>query len=332
MERTGVLIALAYPEEFVRMVPRWYQFPLKWFGIVQNNMIAGGHSALALVEKSTGKITYADFGRYITPEGLGRARTPLTDPDCNFEIEARFNSEGKITNEEEIVQYIDAHPEKTHGAGRLYASFCYDVNFEKAKAFIEKVNLIGSMPYDPFRKEALNCSRFVYETFKEGIIDPQLRKLLIKGNTFCPSPLGIVFYGTRQHSIYSIFEGDFEYFSGSKLRTIAKHFFLNYENDMNQSKNVVDLQDTHHWLDGIGDKGWFRLKKEGEKYLFERRKPDGTKVFEEEFYNENPDFDINQPFTLIHDCNALWCTVIQGDSEFRLYHKDHYSRLTKMNA
>ena len=82
MKATGVLIALAYPEEFVSMIPRWYSKPMEWLGMVKDNMVPAGHAALALINVSTGKIEYADFGRYITPFGKGRTRTRVTDPDC----------------------------------------------------------------------------------------------------------------------------------------------------------------------------------------------------------------------------------------------------------
>ncbi len=139
MSKTGVLLALAFPEEFVAMIPAWYKKPLEWMGLINDEMICAGHSALALINAETGKIEYADFGRYITPFGKGRTRTEITDPECLIEVIAKFDKAGKITNEEEILIYLEAHPDKTHGAGKMYGSFCYGINYTKAQKFIKNI-------------------------------------------------------------------------------------------------------------------------------------------------------------------------------------------------
>ncbi len=323
MTGTGVLIALAYPEEFVAMIPAWYRKPLEWVGLIKNDMICAGHSALALVDKNTGEVEYADFGRYITPFGKGRTRTMETDPECSFDVKAKFNDKGKIINEEEILIEIEAHPEKTHGAGKMYASFCYDVDYKKAKKFITDINLQGSVTYAPFQRNGSNCARFVYDTFKAGIISRARIAKLIMWNQITPSPLGIVFHSTDQEEVYKVFEGEVSLFKGKKLSTVVKHLFLKPSEDNTHESKKVDLQESHQWLDGVGASGWFRLTKPNGKYLFERRLPDGRKVFEEEFYEQNSAFDINKPYRLVHDCNALWCTVKQGGHTFRLYHKSY---------
>ncbi len=320
MVKTGVLIALAYPEEFVSMIPAWYRKPMEWIGMINDDMICAGHSALALIDPSTGKIDYADFGRYITPFGKGRTRTELTDPECKFEITAEFDEKGKIINEKEILIHIESHPEKTHGAGTMYASFCYGVNYFKVKKFIEKINLKGSVEYDPFKKDASNCARFVYDTFSEGIISRSLRTKLKLWNQITPSPLSIVFNSTDQGEVFSVYKGEFEIFNGKKFSTVLRHLFLKPDKESKNIKNKIDLAHSHQWLDGVGASGWFRLSKPNGVYIFERRFPDGRVIFEEEFYSDNEDFDIEKPFKLIHDCNALWCTAVQENKIYHLYH------------
>jgi hypothetical protein len=320
MSKSGVLIALAFPEEFVSMIPAWYKKPLEWIGLINDEKICAGHAALALVDGDTGKIEYADFGRYITPFGKGRTRTEKTDPECVIDVVAIFDENGRITNEEEILIYLEAHPDKTHGAGKMYGSFCYDITYEKAKKFIKNINLKGSVKYDPFKKEASNCARFVYDTFKAGINSRTRRAKLKLWNQVTPSPLGIVFNGTDQDKVYSVIDGQLEIYEGSKFSAVIKHLFLKPEDsDLSSQIEKADLSHSHHWLDGVGASGWFRLSKPNGKYLFERRYPDGRKIFEEEFYSENESFDINRPYELIHDCNALWCTVKQDDKIYKLY-------------
>lgn len=329
MKKTGVLIALAYPEEFVAMIPAWYKKPLEMLGVINNNMICAGHSALALINRETGIIEYADFGRYITPFGKGRTRTVMTDPECTFDIKAEFDDKGQIINEEEILIEIESDPEVTHGAGKLYASFCYGVDYEKAKAFISDINLQGSVPYDPFKKGGSNCARFVYDTFKAGIISRRRRLTLMMFNQFTPSPLSIVFRGKDQEEIYCVLDGKLEEYKGKRSTAIVKHLLRKPGVDDQSHEEKENLEDTHHWLDGVGANGWFRLTKPNGKYVFERRLPDGRKIFEEEFYSDNTAFDIKKPYKLVHDCNALWCTVKQDGNTFRLYHKKHGAAVMK---
>ncbi|GLR19304.1 DUF6695 family protein [Portibacter lacus] len=323
MNKPDALIALAFPEEFVSMIPAWYKKPLEWIGMINNDMVCAGHAALAIVHGDSGEIEYADFGRYITPFGKGRTRTVLTDPECKIDIKAEFTADGKIKNEEEILLYLEAHPEKTHGAGKMYASFCYNIDYNKAKSFIKDINLKGSVIYDPFKKDASNCARFVYDTFKAGIRSKRRRAKLKLWNQVTPSPLGIVFNGTDQKRVYSVLDGNLEHYEGSKFTSVIKHLFLKPDpNDITTFKKV-DLDDSHHWLDGVGASGWFKLSKPNGKYIFERRFPDGRKIFEEEFYSESEHFDIEKPFELIHDCNALWCTAKQDGIIFKLYNYNY---------
>ncbi len=319
MGKTGALIALAFPEEFVSMIPAWYKKPLEWIGMIKDDMVCAGHAALAIVDGNSGIIEYADFGRYITPFGKGRTRTKWTDPECVIDIKARFDGNGKIINEEEILIYFEAHPEKTHGAGRMYGSFCYNIDYNKAKQFIKDINLRGSVIYDPFKRDASNCARFVYDTFKAGIKSRTQRTKLKIWNQVTPSPLGIVFNGTDQELVYSVLDGKSDIYDGSKFSSVIKHLFLKPSEGSDSEDLKVDLNETHQWLDGVGASGWFKLSKPNGKYILERRYPDGKIIFEEEFYSEEGEFDISKPYELVHDCNALWCTVRQNGRTHRLY-------------
>lgn len=329
MEKNAVLIGLAYPEEFVAMIPVWYRKLLEWLGLVHDEMICMGHSALAIVHRETGVIEYADFGRYITPLGKGRTRTEVTDPDCKFDIKAVFDQNGKIKNEQEIIEYIGQHPEKTHGAGVLFASFAYGINYEKASSFIHVMNRRGSVTYDPHSKGASNCARFVYDTFKTSMISKRRLLKIRLGNIGTPSPLGIVFYGTDEEKVYKYVNNEVVLHSGPKFRTIIRHFFTKPGTAKTEDTEIANLQGTHHWLSGIGDSAWFRLSKVKESYQFERRYANGEMAFSEEFHLTNPEFDIEQPYKLIHDCNALWCTIEQNGNRYKLFRKETKSGSTR---
>ena len=43
-----------------------------------------GHSAIILINNELESINYFDFGRYHTPNGFGRVRDEVTDPDLKF--------------------------------------------------------------------------------------------------------------------------------------------------------------------------------------------------------------------------------------------------------
>ena len=142
-------------------------------------------------------------------------------------------------------------------------------------------------------------------------------------NQFTPSPLSIVFRSKDQQKIYCVLKGDVEEYNGKRSTAIVKHLLRKPEQKNQDELAKVNLEHSHQWLDGVGANGWFKLSKPNGKFLFERRLPDGTKIFEEEFHVGEVEFDIKRPYTLIHDCNALWCTVKQDERVFRLYHKEY---------
>jgi len=57
----GAMIVLAYPQAFCTMVPAWYNPILTHMGILHNNKICAGHSAILLIDPSTGEITLDDL-------------------------------------------------------------------------------------------------------------------------------------------------------------------------------------------------------------------------------------------------------------------------------
>lgn len=318
-EDTGIVISLAYPEEFVAMIPAWYQKPLEWIGMVNDNQACVGHSAMALIDANTGDIYYADFGRYITAFGMGRTRTRETDPDVRFEIRAEIDEGGKVLNEEEIVRYIDAHPEKTHGAGPLYASFAYRVNYNRCMTFIKKLNRKGSIIYDPFGKGRSNCSRFVFDALQAGLNSDKLLRIHKRGNIVTPSPLGNVFYSTEHKKVYKAENGVVEAFNHKrKFRFILRHFFIKPSASLSHAQAGVSPGTGYQWLGGVGDGSWFKLSAEDDGLFLIRKTAEGKEIFNTMVRASTQGFDPGKEFTLVHDCNALWADVLQGDNRYRL--------------
>ena len=86
------LIALAWPEGMVTASGAWYD---KFFST--NGKYRVGHSAVVLVERSTGQLVYFDFGRYHSPNNYGRVRDVQTDNDVAIKSLAEINGD-RINN------------------------------------------------------------------------------------------------------------------------------------------------------------------------------------------------------------------------------------------
>ena len=143
----GIIIILSYPDTIVR--PAYWEPSSKiWplIGIGGKHAVQAGHAALLLIKKEQSEINYFDFGRYITTYGNGRVRSKDTDPDVLISIEAKFD-DGKLINLKEILLWIENHPEKTHGDGRLVASMHDEINFNKANDYIHQLIAEKEIPY-----------------------------------------------------------------------------------------------------------------------------------------------------------------------------------------
>ena len=79
MTNKDFIIILAWPEGMVTASGAWYDKIIS-----TNGKYRVGHSALILVDYSTGKLHYFDFGRYHTSNGYGRIRDTETDPDVEI--------------------------------------------------------------------------------------------------------------------------------------------------------------------------------------------------------------------------------------------------------
>ena len=312
---TGVLIILAYPAEFVSMIPAWYRKPMEWIGMVNEGKTCVGHAAMALIERRTGKIYYGDFGRYITPFGYGRTRMEFTDPDVAFDYVVEFDEQGKVDDEIALFQQLYDHPEKTHGGEVMYASLNHNADFESCFSFMKQMNDKGSIIYDPFGKGRSNCSRFVYDAVLEGHIDPSESKLLRKKSLVTPSPLANVFHGTKEKS-YRFDSADYQEVTDKSIRKIISYFFNKPKAD---EPTKSDFQPTGNmsFLDGIGDQAYFVMDNVTENSL-EVAKYDkkGNHCFTRK-YHQHPDFDSNKKYKFIHDCNAAWITLEQSGISLR---------------
>lgn len=184
MKKTDFIIPLAWPETMVISAGAWYDSLTSRLGFLKNGKYRVGHSATLIVNATSGKVYYFDFGRYHTPLGFGRVRDEETD--CELKLNTIADAKnGRIQNIEMILLEI-ANNKSNHGDGRMYASVLSEVDFKKGYTYGKKIQKRGAILYGPFVKEGTNCSRFVASMMQAS--SPSLIKTLRLKYPFCISP------------------------------------------------------------------------------------------------------------------------------------------------
>ncbi len=325
---TGMIAVLSWPDTYVSGTGAIYEPIFKKIGLAKSGKYKAGHSALMLINRASGLIEFFDFGRYITPKGKGRVRGPLTDPEMRIPIKARFDTNANLINPNEILHWLAENGQVTHGAGRLVASFCGQIDYNKARAFILLQQGRGSIQYGPFYPIATNCSRFVADVLKNGASERWLRVKNTYRITGTPSPLGNVLNSTTDKKIYRVMDGRIDYLPAKRvtfLRDILGGFIEKAPHllgdPVSELGTVLEperhpiLNNTATWLGGVGAGAWFQHCRADHldncQFVFQRVAANGnidfTRIYESSFAG----FDSNAPFEFIYDSNALYCTILQ---------------------
>lgn len=322
LNSNGIIVILSYPDTVVR--PAYWELSSKiWplIGIGGKHAIQAGHAALLLIHKNKKEINYFDFGRYITTYGNGRVRSKETDAELHIPINAEFDN-GKLINLNEILIWLDKHPEKTHGEGRLVASINTEINFDNAQSYIKKLINKKEIKYGAFIKNGSNCARFVTDTIIASSTNKRITSLLTKSNLFTPSPIGNVIKGTSTNEIYNV---ENKKISSYKNRSIVKEykasFFKkfdiepNLKGTENPNTEVFILNDAT-WLGGIGSGCWFKIEEkiDSKTYKIARYTSEGKKDFEDFFTLNTSSFEYNSSYTFIHPTNCKEVYIEQNSS------------------
>lgn len=325
MNNTGIILTLAYPDTIVRVSKEWFSPFLRFLGVGKKNYVRAGHAALVLIDKTTGILEYHDFGRYITPEPYGRVRGADTDNELRFPLKADINH-GRIINLDGILRFLATHPKLTHGDGKMVASVCNAVNYEKARAHIKIMQHKHFIRYAAFIKDACNCVRFVTDALIASVTDITIKKKLIKSNWFTPSSVGNVVLSNTEKHVFEVSEtGVISEFKGTQMSE-NRRCFLDRLKDHEptfvgslQPKPVENLHTKAQWLSGIGVGAWFELHKtESElEYFFRRISPVGNVDVQAVFRVENKAFDYHDTFEFLHYSNCRFFHVKQNDAVFR---------------
>jgi hypothetical protein len=322
---TGIILTLAYPETIVMVADEWYSPYLRYIGIGKKNYVRAGHAAMVLIEKATGVLEYHDFGRYITSEPNGRVRGKTTDHELDFPLKAEIVN-GKITNLNEILEFLATHPKLTHGEGKLIASVCDAVNYQNARDKITAMQNQHFIRYAAFIKEASNCARFVTSALIAGVTNKSIKRKLIKSTRFTPSTIGNVVIADTENRVYEVSDtGVISEFTSTVSRE-NRRLFLDKLKDHQpnfigsiQPKKVLHVASHAQWLSGIAAGAWFELHPTEIKthYRFRRVSPYGNIDVEGIYKIDQDHFDYDLDYEFVHYSNCHFYHIQQNGSIFR---------------
>lgn len=162
---TGFVVALAWPKAWAKEAGDGYDRLMRGLGFNDGGFYRVGHAALVLVDASDGSCHYFDFGRYHTPVGMGRVRDAYTDHELTIATKAVIDGK-HLVNLDAILCEVQSNP-STHASGPMYASYVR-IDFEKAVMAAKALQEKEAIPYGPFEKGGLNCSRFVRQIILAG--------------------------------------------------------------------------------------------------------------------------------------------------------------------
>ena len=319
----GKIIVLAYPDTFVTMSDEWICKFLPLVGLGTWEYIKAGHAALILIENKTGEARYFDFGRYVTPKGTGRVRGANTDVELRIPFSAEISStDQRLLNLDQFLKWLDANPDRTHGDGRLLASVCDVINFEKAEGHIRRLQARGSIPYGAFHKTGSNCSRFVTDTILAATAEKKIIKALKFNKKFTPSGVGNV-EKAALGEVYEVFDGTVQPFKGSAFKENLVNYFgrkRGVDSFSSEDELTKILPKGAQLLKGIGSSAWFELVSDDQlpKFHFRIRRYNdlGKEDFDGVYYSEELKKDNKFEFT--YDSNCAYCHVIQNEKKIKL--------------
>lgn len=199
----GTIVPLAWPETGAIIEGKWYDTPMKWAGVVKNDMWPVGHAALLLIDHSNGEVHYMDFGRYHTPHQKGRVRDKFTDPDVTVYTKAVIKND-EVINIKEIFTEL-CTTVATHGEGYLKAGVKVIPSFKKAFKKAKDMQNKGAIYYGPIKAGGTNCSRFVAQVAAASDVGLRKKIMLKLPYTLSPSPSSNC-YIINDYGYYYIFK------------------------------------------------------------------------------------------------------------------------------
>lgn len=315
----GSIIIMAYPDTFVRPSNEHICKITPYLGIGTKDAVKAGHAALCLINHQTGEVLYYDFGRYITPDGSGRVRSHVTDEELVVPIKATIE-DGQVKNLEEILLWLEAHPEKTHGDGKLVASINNNISYTDADLFITALHKKGSIPYGIFVKQGSNCARFVADTLIAGVTQAEILKAISSEQILTPSPLGLVHKGKTQRHFYIVEDGKIKQEEKLSRKDNLKGFFEKKKTQGGQKTCTIPGAQQ---LEGIGSSASFMIEKTNteNEYRIHRYNEKGDVDCANIFKPTEAGFDISAKYQFVYDSNCDHCHIQQNGITYRFNKK-----------
>ena len=333
MTNSGIILTLAYPETIVMVADEWYSPYLRFLGVGKKNYVRAGHNALVLIDKTTGVLEYHDFGRYITPIPNGRVRGKDTDHELDFLITAVVDND-EIKNLNDILIFLATHPKLTHGDGKLIASVCNAIDYDKARSHITRMQNRHFIRYAAFIKDACNCARFVTDSLIASVTDFKIKERLKKSKKFTPSTIGNVIIADTENYVYEISEeGNITTYQSSVKKDNRRYFLDRLKqhkpNFIGTLKPKHIEIKSHHaqWLDGIAAGAWFELHLTDveHEYRFRRVSPHGNIDVDGLYKVDNTNFNYQETYSFVHYSN---CAFYHIEQQQKIYRFDFIKKLS----
>jgi len=333
MTNSGIILTLAYPETIVMVSDEWYSPYLRFLGVGKKNYVRAGHNALVLIDKTTGVLEYHDFGRYITPIPNGRVRGKDTDHELDFPFTAVIDND-EIENLNDILIFLSTHPKLTHGDGKLIASVCNAIDYDKARSHITRMQNRHFIRYAAFIKDACNCARFVTDSLIASVTDFKIKERLKKSKKFTPSTIGNVIISDTENYVYEISEeGNITTYQSSVKKDNRRYFLDRLKqhkpNFIGTLKPKHIEIKSHHaqWLDGIAAGAWFELHLTDveHEYRFRRVSPHGNIDVDGLYKVDNTNFNYQETYSFVHYSN---CAFYHIEQQQKIYRFDFIKKLS----
>jgi len=333
MTNSGIILTLAYPETIVMVADEWYSPYLRFLGVGKKNYVRAGHNALVLIDKTTGVLEYHDFGRYITPIPNGRVRGKDTDHELDFLITAVVDND-EIKNLNDILIFLATHPKLTHGDGKLIASVCNAIDYDKARSHITRMQNRHFIRYAAFIKDGCNCARFVTDSLIASVTDFKIKERLKKSKKFTPSTIGNVIIADTENYVYEISEeGNITTYQSSVKKDNRRYFLDRLKqhkpNFIGTLKPKHIEIKSHHaqWLDGIAAGAWFELHLTDveHEYRFRRVSPHGNIDVDGLYKVDNTNFNYQETYSFVHYSN---CAFYHIEQQQKIYRFDFIKKLS----
>ena len=343
--KNTAVIPLAWPNMTARSPGSFLHF-LRKIGLMRNMNVLVGHAALLVVDNDS--FVYADFGRYITPKGYGRARSADTDPKLSLSSKPKWSEQGELLNLEEVCSELEGMNKATHGEDALFASIVYNVDIDRVLFFIRALQLKGYAAYSGLKKKETNCARFVTTAILAGLDkNSPIHKRYSSPSTIAPSPFFNIVAGNIEGK-YIVWKNGEGSWHSDKPSAARKDIIVKLSYSFRPSKAKLlptdvkegqlrppdrpsELPINAHYLGGIGEGAWHVLEKFDNEHLKKKRYYLNGELEYENIYQVDADwvreFE-NNSAEITYDSHFSWITLFhkQKNTKMRFYARNSRHR------